>query len=202
VKGKIISTALDLFAQYGIKRVSMDDIACSAGISKRTLYEYFADKEDLLVEGLKYAHRQLAEHLHQIEKGDYTALDIFILIYAEIMKNPRWYSLKFYEDLKKYPRAQEEVETGKNSYIKKCIYLFDRGVKEGVFRKEVNFEIVALLFEEQAQMLQPSKTFCRYSNREVYDTVLTIFLHGISTGKGRQILDSWEMKNKMIYTKA
>lgn len=191
-----------MFSQYGIKRVSMDDIARSAGISKRTLYEYFADKEDLLVEGMKFSNRQLAEHLHQIEKGEYTALDIFILIYAEIMKRPRWYSLKFYEDLNKYPRALEDKEAEKDSYIRKCILLFDRGVKEGVFRKDVNFEIVALMFKEQAQMLQPSKTFCRYSNKEVYDTVLTIFLQGISTEKGREILDSWDMKNKMIYTKA
>lgn len=180
----------------------MDDIAHNTGISKRTLYEYFEDKEDLLVEGMKFTNQRLAEHLHQIEKGEYTALDIIILLYAEMMKHPRWYSLKFYEDLKKYPKALEERKTEKDIYTKKCIDLFNRGVEEGVFRDEVNFEIVALLFKEQAKMLQPPKTFCRHSNREVYDTVLIIFLQGISTEKGRQVLDRWMMKNKMIYTKA
>ncbi|MDR1913421.1 MAG: TetR/AcrR family transcriptional regulator, partial [Clostridiales bacterium] len=47
-------TAFDLFSQYGIKSVSMDDIARNAAISKRTLYEFFGDKETLLVEGIAF----------------------------------------------------------------------------------------------------------------------------------------------------
>ena len=51
IKEQIINTAFDLFSQYGIKSVSMDDVAKAAGISKRTLYESFEDKETLLIEG-------------------------------------------------------------------------------------------------------------------------------------------------------
>ena len=49
IKEQIINTAFDLFSQYGIKSVSMDDVAKAAGISKRTLYESFEDKETLLI---------------------------------------------------------------------------------------------------------------------------------------------------------
>ena len=52
IKEQIINTAFDLFSQYGIKSVSMDDVAKAAGISKRTLYESFEDKEPLLIEGI------------------------------------------------------------------------------------------------------------------------------------------------------
>ena len=55
IKEQIINTAFDLFSQYGIKSVSMDDVAKAAGISKRTLYESFEDKETLLIEGIRIA---------------------------------------------------------------------------------------------------------------------------------------------------
>lgn len=175
----------------------MDDIARDTSISKRTLYESFEDKEDLLVEGMRYTSRKLIAYLDEIERGEYTALDIITLFYGELMKRPRWYSLKFYEDLKKFPKALEEKETEKDLFTARCIRLFNRGIKEGVFQKEVNIEIVSLLAKEQLKMLQPSKAFCQHSNKEVYDTVLVAFLRGICTEKGRQILDRWIITNKI-----
>lgn len=197
IKEQIISTALDLFSQYGIKSVSMDDIARNMSISKRTLYSFFADKETLLVEGLNFSHSRLRSFLDEIEKGNYTAVDIIILFYEEVMKRPRWYSKKFYEDLRKYPKALEKRESEKDILSEQCIRLFNRGVKEGVFQNEVNFEIVALLAKEQLKMLQPSKTFSKHSNAEVYNTVLITFLRGICTDKGRDILERW-IRTKQI----
>ncbi len=197
IKEQIISTALDLFSQYGIKSVSMDDIARNMSISKRTLYSFFPDKETLLIEGLDFSHSRLRVYLNEIEKGDYTAIDIIILFYEEIMKRPRWYSKKFFEDLKKYPKAMEKKEIEKNVLSERCIGLFDRGIKEGVFQKGINFEIVALLAKEQLKMLQPSKSFSKHSNTDVYNTVLITFLRGISTDKGRDILERW-VRTKQI----
>ena len=54
-KEQVMTTALDMFSQYGIKSVSMDDIARNTGISKRTIYEFFEDKETLLQEAIKEA---------------------------------------------------------------------------------------------------------------------------------------------------
>ena len=60
IKEQIINTAFDLFSQYGIKSVSMDDVAKAAGISKRTLYESFEDKETLLIEGIDGSQFRIA----------------------------------------------------------------------------------------------------------------------------------------------
>jgi len=197
VKEQIILTALDLFSQYGIKSVSMDDIARNLSISKRTLYGFFDDKETLLIEGIEYMNYKQSTYLEQIEKGDYTVVDVIILFYEEMMKRPRWYSQKFYEDLKKYPKAMQHKEEQKDTFTKKCSELFNRGVGEGVFQKEVNFEIMSILAKEQAKMLQPSKSFSKHSNADVYTTVLVTFLRGICTDKGRQILDRWAVKKKI-----
>ncbi len=190
--------AFDLFSQYGIKSVSMDDIARNMSISKRTLYGFFDDKETLLVEGLNYINGRLSSFLAQLEKEPHTALDIILLFYEELMKRPRWYSRKFYEDLKRYPKAMERKESEKSEFNMVCARLFNRGVKEGVFQEEVNFEIVGLLAKEQLKMLHPSKTFSKHSNAEVYNTVLITFLRGICTDKGRTILNRW-IATKQIY---
>ena len=58
-KEQVMTTALDMFSQYGIKSVSMDDIARNTGISKRTIYEFFEDKETLLQEGMIFDYTKM-----------------------------------------------------------------------------------------------------------------------------------------------
>ena len=194
IKEQIINTAFDLFSQYGIKSVSMDDVAKAAGISKRTLYESFEDKETLLIEGIDHNTESLGQYLTGLEKEPFNALEVILLFYEEMMKNPRWFNEKFYEDLKKYPKAQQKIEMNKARMGKRCMDLFTRGVKEGVFQKGINFEIMALLVKEQTKMLRPSNVFCKHSITEVYNTILLTFLKGISTEKGRAILDRFDLK--------
>ena len=62
-KEQVMTTALDMFSQYGIKSVSMDDIARNTGISKRTIYEFFEDKETLLQEAIKYHNNTMRKYL-------------------------------------------------------------------------------------------------------------------------------------------
>lgn len=198
IKEQIITIAFDLFSQYGIKSVSMDDIARNMSISKRTLYGFFSDKEGLLVEGLEYINSKITKYLEQLEKESLTAIDIILLCYEELMKRPRWYSEKFYEDMKRYPKALEKQESERERFTTASNRLFDRGVREGVFQAGVNVEIVALLAKEQLKMLHPSKTFSKHSNTDVYNTVLITFLRGICTDSGRKILDRW-IRTKHIY---
>lgn len=194
VKERIIVTAMDLFSQHGIKSVSMDDIARAVSISKRTLYEFFSNKETLLIEGILYNQDWLHALLTKLEKTSPTAIDIILLAYMELMKRPRWYHPRFYEDLKKYPKALQQKEDEKNKFISRCKRLFARGVKEGVLRDDINFEIVALLAKEQAKMLHPSKSFCNHSNTEVYNTVLFTFMRGVCTDEGSKILNRYAIK--------
>lgn len=198
LKERITSKALDLFAQYGIKSVSMDDIAKAAGISKRTLYESFEDKENLLIDGIDFNSNHLGKLLTQLEKEPFNALEVILLLYEEMMKEPRWYDQKFYDDLNKFPKALQKLESDKAKFCKRYMDLFARGVKEGVFQDGINFEIMALLVKEQTKMLRPSNIFNKHSIAEVYNTILFTFLKGISTDKGRVILDRFSLKQTYL----
>ena len=188
-------TAFDLFSEHGIKNVSMDDIAHNMSVSKRTLYELFEDKETLLTECISLNYAQMRQSIKQLESEPITALEVALLFYEELMKRPRWFNRKFYDDLKRYPKALEQVEKDKADFTKRCIKLLNRGAKEGVFQKDVNIEILALLAKEQLKMIRPSKTFLNHSVAEVFQTVLFTFLRGICTEKGLTILERYALKH-------
>lgn len=196
VREQILSTAFDLFSQYGIKKVSMNDIARTANISKRTLYQQFEDKETLLVDGLDHRNNQYISLWKELEKGPYTVLETILLFYREVMNRPKWFTQKFYEELKLYPKAVERKNMQNRLFEQQCMEIIRRGVKEGVFEEDLNFGIVVKLAHQHLKMSNPSRSFSGYSNTEVYNTILFAFLRGICTEKGRLILDRWFVSKK------
>ncbi len=141
------------------------------------------------------SYNKMRVYMKQLESEPITALDVVMLFYEELMKRPRWFNKKFYDDLKRYPKAMQKTEEEKSRFLKKCIKLLSRGAKEGVFEPNVNFEIVALLAKEQAKMIRPSDALSNHSVAEVYNTILFAFLRGISTEKEIAILDRYLQKH-------
>lgn len=190
IKKRIIRAAFGQFSQYGIKSISMDYIARSISISKRTIYDYFSDKEELLIEGINYYNKRRTERLFSIYKETGSVLDTLLSFYFEIMENPYWYSRKFYDDLQRFPDAMRRLDEEKNAFSNECLHLFKEGVKEGVFLKDINYDIIALVVKENPAMLHPSSLYAGYSAVEVYDTILFTFFRGCCTGTGRAKLDA------------
>ncbi|WP_234367663.1 TetR/AcrR family transcriptional regulator [Parabacteroides pacaensis] len=190
IKERIIIAAFEQFSQYGIKSISMDYIARSIGISKRTIYDYFSDKEELLTEGINYYNRKRKEALIQIYKSTESALEAMFTFYTKVMENPRWYSGKFYDDLQKFPKAIKKLEEEKKIFADECLRLFTQGIEEGDFLQDINYEIVSLLLKKQQSMVHPPKLFANYSSVEVCDTILFTFLKGCCTEAGRSKLDA------------
>jgi AcrR family transcriptional regulator len=194
LKGHIITTALNLFAQNGIKKVSMTDIAQSAGVSKRTLYEFFDNKEVLLVEMIKNGYQQRLNYIRKLTDESYTSIEIFLLFNERMMENPTWFCEEFYDDIKRYQDANNYLGEIKFIFLNEIIFLLKKGAEEGVFLKEINFDIIALINRERLNMSQPSDVFKKFTHRDVHNTIFLIFLRGISTDKGMKILDHFMMK--------
>ncbi len=185
----IIIDALDLFSRYGVKGVSMDQIARSSNISKRTLYEYFEDKGHLLSDALEYNYVEHINLIKRLEIDSDSVIDLFFYFYDKIMEMPRWYSPKFYDDLKKYPGVKEIQDRYRIVFHEIFLNWLKKGVEEGVFVGDLNFEILVLLTRSYSKMIRPSQAFSQFSSREVYNTIILIFLRGICTAKGNERLE-------------
>ena len=187
-------TAFDMFSIYGIKNVSMDDIARNMEISKRTIYEIFKDKEDLLVEGMELNYRKARIYLTQLESEKFTSMEIILLFLEELLKSPRWFNQKFYDDLERFPKAKQKFEEEKNILYKRSVRLLNRGIKEGVFYQNIETDIIALLAKEQLVMLPPLEKVNNHSASEIFQVIIFTFIRGIASDKGKKIMDRFIMK--------
>ncbi|MDR2776150.1 MAG: TetR/AcrR family transcriptional regulator [Tannerella sp.] len=199
LKEHIQIAAIDLFSRNGIKRVSMDDVARKANVSKRTLYDFFKDKEALLIGMLNKLYEPLFEYFESLRKGSYTALEIILLCDEKLREKPVWLNECFMEDINRFPFAFRLMMDGKKQFMEIIIELLKRGEKESVFMSNINYDIISLLIHRQfskCDSLNISDVFTRYSSEEVHNTVFFIFLRGICTDVGRDIIDKFVAKKK------
>ncbi len=197
LKDHITTVAINLFSRNGIKRVSMDDVARKANVSKRTLYDFFNDKETLLIEVLAKIREPFSEQMELLEKRADTALEIMLLFNERLMEKQTWLCDDFFEDIKRYPKAFQLLLDGKRVFLDNIIELLKRGEKEAVFMSDIDYDLISLM--AQQQMSKPAHTegiFTKYTHEEVHNTIFFIFLRGISTDTGRDILDKFITKKR------
>lgn len=107
LKGRILEAAMKAFAERGVKAVRMDDISQSLSISKRTLYEIYSDKEELLYQGVMlFDQKQKKSMSAFIQKAD-SVMDIIIETYQRRVVRTGSVNPLFYEDIQKYPKVVE-----------------------------------------------------------------------------------------------
>ncbi|MDL2305870.1 TetR/AcrR family transcriptional regulator [Bacteroides sp. OttesenSCG-928-D19] len=189
LRERIIFTALDAFQKNGIKSITMDDVAALLKISKRTLYEVFQDKETLLKECLlhhqKLGHKALADLVNNASN----VLEVILKCYQGSIDMYQKINKRFFEDIKKYPKVHDILLQNKEKDNKVVIDFMKKGVDQGLFRKDINFEIIHFLLREQMDLLMAHKALKEFSFLEVYESIMLTYLRGISTEKGVQELD-------------
>lgn len=197
IKERIVAKAGQLFVQYGIRSVSMDELAASLGISKRTIYENFTDKEQILMAFLIKLRDERDQKGAEIMKKAGNIIEFFIEM-VEHHKHTPFYSVKFYEDIYKYyPNVYDKIkiESQKaNDFFKSILA---EGIKQGYVREDLNTDVAAFLVEEsmyiyiRASYLEaPPFTF-----RELFSTMMTNFIRGIATENGIKIIDQYLAKH-------
>ena len=134
---KIIDAAIGLFEKNGIKSVTMDDIASSFGISKRTLYEMFADKETLLMECVRRGQEEMDNYLKEVRENSDNVLEVLLKGYQRNIEKFHATNKRFFEDIKRYPRAYNLIKNGDSRSAKDTVSFFRQGVKQGYFRDDI-----------------------------------------------------------------
>ena len=197
IKDRIIEKAGELFFEYGIKNISMDELASSLGISKRTIYENFKDKEDIL----RFLITKLSNERNKIfkeflEEG-LNVVEIFIKV-IEIQMDMPISSAKFIQDIYKYyPKItkllQENIEKN-NEFLQNFLL---KGIGQGYIREDLNVEVTAFLVEESTYTYIRASYMEKppFSFSDLFYTMMINFVRGISTEKGIKIIDA-HLENK------
>jgi TetR/AcrR family transcriptional regulator, cholesterol catabolism regulator len=199
VKGKILKGAEDLFTKYGIRSISMDDIARHLSVSKKTLYQHFVDKEDIVTMACKAHLERNAKEFDEIRSTAKNAIDELAKLSVCLRRNMQDMNPSLLFDLQKYhPRAWTEWLNHKNKFIRcSVVRNLKQGMEEGYFRSEINPEIIAAMRLELVQLAFDEEVFPREQYRlpEVQMQIFDHFVYGLVTDKGRKLYQKYKEVN-------
>ena len=191
LKDRIINQAGDLFVKHGIKRISMDEIASKLGISKRTIYQNFEDKEDVLLQYIRQMDLMQSEYVKDLSKNEQTVVHVFLRT-IEMHKEFDFFNVRFLDDVKKYyPKAMQELVEQQNRRIIYIRQFLEEGMAQGVIRKDLNIEVVSFLLQDSNRTFIDATRLVNktFTNWELFFTSMINFIRGISTANGIEIVD-------------
>lgn len=190
LREQILKVATREFTTIGVKSVKMDDIARKLKISKRTLYEIYDNKEQLLLESVARRIHEFDATLERFDSsGEKQVIDILLEFYRLQMEELRDMNPVYYEDLHKYPSVMSFLEQVNKEHKAHSKDFFKRGVLEGYFRNDFNYELISLLGNNVMQNVMESKLYNTYSLQDIFRNVVMLFIRGLCTAKGIQELD-------------
>ena len=191
LKDKILDSAIALFHERGVKAVKMDDIANCLSISKRTLYEIYDNKEDLLFECVKTSFEHSEKELHDSVENADNVMDILLRIYRLKMNLLRKTHPSFYCELEKYPKILEYFEKQDGKRRAQQMDFIKRGIREGYFRNDVNYDLILDLFDVSNRYIISNYNSLNYSMEQLSYNLVFVFLRGFCTLRGVEILDKF-----------
>ncbi len=192
---------MELFFERGCRSVTMDDVASANGISKRTLYELFKDKNELLEECILLFHKQDEEQMRELRTSDDNVLNqVLGLLKNNGSKKVVDFQITFFNEVKRYyPEAFERTARKINEEkAKGIIYFVERGQQEGVFIKDfvTPVKVATIMFQMSVNTINNiSRNYFGESIKDYSRDSLILFLRGISTDKGRDLIDEYLKNN-------
>lgn len=195
-KERILLKSHELFSRYGIRSVSMDDIAAQLGISKKTVYQYYADKDELVnavFNGVMEENKQ--QCCMNKNQGENAIHEVFLSfdMVQEMLANMNP-SVLF--DMQKYhPSAFKKFQDYRNNFLYQLIRdNIERGIKEGLYREDIDvdvltrFRIHSIMLAFDAEVFPANKTNLVYIELQL----LEHFLYGLATTKGQKLIQKYK----------
>lgn len=206
-KAKILKKACDLFMQHGTRSVSMDDIAGSLGYSKKTLYHHFENKDALVEEVVNEILESKSYNCEVGLKHAQNVIHEIFLMIEEMRELFRRLDIPMIYDLEKYyPNAYKRFAKFKTEF------LYDttrdnlvRGIKEGVFREDIDVDIITK-YNVESILMAFSPEFnenLKANPMEIHEQLLYYSLFGMATLKGYKLIVKYQHKllNKSLDAK-
>ena len=192
-KEKIVNGALELYMRMGVKSVNMDEVATNLGISKKTLYVYFDNKQDLVNHCFQKHYDLVSEMINTSAAQFENAIDELFAIDEScsiIMKQINPYLLG---ELKRYyPNTWALIEQLKQKVLFNIMKKnLNKGIKQEIYRKEIDVDVIAILMINRIDTLINEEVFplTQYDFRKLLTEIRIYHLRGIATIKGINYLE-------------
>lgn len=196
IREKIIEEAGKLFIEHGTRQVTMDTIAQSLGISKRTIYENFKDKNDLLTTFLTEAIHDHKKKSLEILKNANNVIDALFKFGEYNQETVKEINPCFFADMKKYhPDVFKKVMGDDQLRNYEVTYtILKRGINEGNFRKEIDIEVANLFIHHSMEFFQKMTEERNIPHYKIWTSVHLPYLRGICTEKGQDLIKGFTDK--------
>ena len=198
LREKILRTSMDLMMRIGPQSVTMDMVARDCGISKRTLYETFPNKHDLICDVIKYNQEASNAKFVEIFEQSSNSFEALMGVYTVTRDFIQKTSQVFLTDIKRlYPEAFNEYKNQEISHILSLAKIIRQAKDEGLALPGIKCKIAAFLLTNNMKNLHNMQDFPfpEYTAAEVFDGAFLNFMRGIATTKGQEIIEDYVVKN-------
>lgn len=188
---RVIDYATQEFFDHGVRQVTMDSIAKGLQMSKRTLYQLFADKEQLIIACIEVIAQKERALTQSLVGANYNVLEIILRIIEHRLKAFNNISLQYVFDIHRYQSVNEYIELKHAEAVDRTVSFFRLGVQQGLFRSDVNFELMVTSILTRSNGTSISPNIERYTLQDCFITLGIFFLRGCCTPKGMELIDKF-----------
>jgi len=204
-KERVIQKADELFRMYGLRSVTMDDLARALAMSKRTLYQLFEDKRELVKQAISYKMEENHCIVKDAREKAQNAIEELVLIFQHFRTVIAALKPTFFHELERYfPEAWQFFCEYKNEVIRKQVEEnLNRGVAEGIYRADLRVDILAAMRVEQVFTVFNPRVFPteKFHFVEVQEELLKHFIYGVLSEEGLQLVKKYEEEGKLWLNK-
>lgn len=189
LKETILMKAKVMFLEQGIRAVKMDDIATGLKMSKRTLYEVYNNKYELLTDVLKRMRDDNRNKMAEYAKTSNNVMDVLVYFFRMQAEMYSTTNPKFFTDLNRYPELYDNLRENDKEKTSQTIKFFERGKEEGYFVPHVNYTLFSAVGTNVLKDLRVNPQYKGYDVKDVFNSVVYVLVRGICTQKGIARLD-------------
>ncbi|WP_162126606.1 TetR/AcrR family transcriptional regulator [Flavobacterium phycosphaerae] len=190
---KIIDKATEMYLSFGFKSVTMDDIASKMGISKKTIYQHFENKTDLVEAVTMHLFETISCGIDNIQAMDKNPIEELYAIKDFVLKNLKNESTSpIYQLQKYYPQIHKTLMSRQFEKMGDCVIEnLRKGIEQGLFRDDINLELIGRFYFAGMTSIKDAELFnpIQFSSKLVQETYLEYHVRGISTAKGIAVLE-------------
>lgn len=197
-KKQFLQKATELFIEHGSKTLTMDDVAREFGMSKKTLYQHYRNKEALIEEVLDYKLNDIVEKMQKLDVEVENAVERMFCRDEQMEKAVSSNKSMMIKQLIKYYPAifNKHMINFSEKFTEVLVKNIEKGRKQGVYREDFNAEINAKLFIQMMMSYDSSPIFeVNKINRHDFNIeVMMLYMNAITTEKGKEVLKKYNLK--------